>query len=122
MRFIQKSNNKETVSVSFMNSFWRDERYVRASYVNVVLMTFRTLTGYAAVKGFSTSIFKSMQEKDPNGITPRSGAYLVGTVNLVGAAFGMLFVKLWGRRPLILYGQIAMASLLFAIALTTVYS
>lgn len=105
-----------------MDSFWRDERYIRASYVNVLLMTFRTLTGYAAVKGFSTSIFKSMQAKDPDGITPRSGAYLVGTVNLVGAAFGMLFVKLWGRRPLILYGQIAMASLLFAIALTTVYS
>ena len=70
-RFIEKSCNKETTKISFMDSMWRDERYNRASLTNVTIMTFHVLTGYAAVMAFSNTIFKNAQNPDGSGITPR---------------------------------------------------
>ena len=58
-RFIEKSCNKNTTKVSFAESFLHDEKYVRASWVNVGIMTFHCLTGYSAVMAFSNTIFEN---------------------------------------------------------------
>lgn len=58
-RFIEKSCNNETTKISLANSMWLDERYARASLVNVTIMSFHVLTGYAAVMAFSNTIFKN---------------------------------------------------------------
>ena len=104
-----------------MDSMWTDERFRRASIVNVILMTFQTLTGYKAVLSFSTSIFAEAYKKTGTGLTPTAGSYLVGVVNLVGAAVGIYVVKSFGRRPIILVGHILMSVLLIGIALATMY-
>ena len=41
-----------------MDALWKDERYSRASLVNIGIMSFHVLTGYSAVMSFSNSIFK----------------------------------------------------------------
>jgi hypothetical protein len=106
MRFIEKSNNKETIKVSFRDALWRDERYSRASIVNIILMSFHVLTGYSAVKGFSNSILTETYEAaGETGMTPRQGTYLVGAVNLFGAAAGLWICKTFGRRTILLWGH-----------------
>lgn len=57
MRFIQKSCNQQTTKVALLDALWRDERYARATLVNVGVMSFHVLTGYSAVMNFSNSIF-----------------------------------------------------------------
>lgn len=58
-RFIEKSCNQNTTKTSLIDSMWRDERYARASIVNVTIMSFHVLTGYAAVMAFSNTIFEN---------------------------------------------------------------
>ena len=70
-RFIEKSCNQQTTKVSLKDSMWVDERYARASIVNVTIMSFHVLTGYAAVMAFSNTIFKNAQSADGSGLTPR---------------------------------------------------
>lgn len=61
MRFLQKSGNSETTKVSLKEALWTDEKYSRASQVNIVVMSFHVLTGYSAVMAFSNSIFETAQ-------------------------------------------------------------
>ena len=70
-RFIEKSCNQQTTKVSLMDSMWKDERYARASIVNVTIMSFHVLTGYAAVMAFSNTIFANAQSDSGGGLTPR---------------------------------------------------
>jgi len=70
---------------------------------------------------FSTSIFAETYAKTGTGLTPTVGSYLVGVVNLVGAAVGIWVVKSFGRRPIILVGHTIMFIMLLGIAIATMY-
>jgi len=69
VRFIKKSGDKTTSSATLIDSLFRDERYIRASWTNIVIMICHVLTGYSAVIAFSTSIFKEILA-GPDTITP----------------------------------------------------
>jgi len=56
--FIEKSGNKETTKVTVAESLWKDERYARATIVNILLMTFRTMSGFSGIMLYSNSIFE----------------------------------------------------------------
>ena len=99
-----------------MDSFFRDERYTRASWVNIVIMTAHVLTGYTAVISFSTVIFKDILA-GPDTITPQQGTYLIGLSSVIGAISAIPIVKNVGRRTLLLYGHAIMALLHFLIAI-----
>lgn len=119
-RFLEKSCNQETTKVSLTETIWTDERYRRASIVNVTIMTFHTLTGYAAVMAFSTSIFETAGGDGGGGLSPRQGTYFVGLCNLVASMAGIYTVRTFGRRQLLLYGHAAIAVLHFMIATATI--
>jgi len=62
LRFIEKSGNKETTKVPVLASLWTDERYARATLVNIANMSFHVLTGYSAVMSYSNTIFNTVYE------------------------------------------------------------
>lgn len=99
---------------------WRDERYARASIVNVTIMSFHVLTGYAAVMAFSNTIFEKAQGADGSGISARTGTYFVGLCNLVAAMGGIYTVRSFGRRPVLLIGHSTIAVLHFLIGFCTI--
>ena len=69
IRFIKKSGDKTTSKATLMDAMFRDERYIRASWINVIIMILHVFTGYQAVISFSSSIFKKILE-GPDTITP----------------------------------------------------
>ena len=98
-----------------MDSLFRDERYIRASWTNIIIMVCHVLTGYSAVISFSTSIFKEILA-GPDTITPEQGTYLVGLCSVIGAMAGIFVVRNVGRRTLLLYGHSIMGLIHFGIA------
>lgn len=104
-----------------MDSLFRDERYIRASWTNIVIMVFHVLTGYSAVIAFSTSIFEDILS-GPDTITPEQGTYFIGLASVCGAMLGILIVKNVGRRTLLLYGHATMAAIHFGIALCAIFN
>ena len=115
VRFIKKSGDKTTSKATLIDSLFKDEKYTRASWINIVAIIAHVLTGYSAVKAFSTSIFKEILA-DPNTITPEQGTYIVGATCAISAMVGISVVKNFGRRSLLLYGHAVMALLHFVIA------
>ena len=115
VRFIKKSGDKTTSKATLIDSLFRDEKYIRASWTNIVVMIAHVLTGYSAVIAFSTSIFKEILA-DPNTITPEQGTYIVGATSAISAMAGIPIVRRFGRRTLLLYGHAIMALLHFVIA------
>ena len=99
---------------------WNDERYARASIVNVSIISFHALTGYSAVMAFSNTIFENAESSGGGGLSPRQGTYFVGLCNLVAAMIGIYTVRSFGRRTLLLYGHITIAILHICIAIATI--
>ena len=120
MNFVEESSNQESTKVSLYDSFIGDERYRRASWINVTVMSFHALTGYSAVMAFSNTIFKEAQNPDGSGISPRVGTYLVGLCNLLAAMCGIYTVRSFGRRTVLLFGHTSIAILHFLIAIATI--
>ena len=69
VRFIKKSGEKTTSTATVKDSLFKDDRYIRASWVNIGLMVCHVFTGYQFVLSFSSSIFEEILA-DPNTITP----------------------------------------------------
>lgn len=115
-RFIEKSCNNQVAKVSLWDSF-SDQKYQRATLVNVTVMSFHALTGYAAVMGFSSSIFAAGDTGDSNGLSPRQGSYMVGLCNVVAAMMGIYTIRTFGRRQVLLVGHILITVMHFLIAI-----
>ena len=115
IRFIKKSGDKTTSKATLVDSLFKDEKYIRASWSNIILMVFHVLTGYSAVIAFSTSIFKKILA-GPDTITPEQGTYCVGATSAISAMLGILVVRNFGRRTLLVWGHALMALIHFVIA------
>lgn len=61
-------------------------------------MSFHAMTGYAAVMGFSSTIFAAGDTGESSGLTPRQGSYMVGLFNVVAAMAGIYTIRTFGRR------------------------
>ena len=115
IRFIKKSGDKTTTKATLVDSLFKDEKYIRASWTNIIVMIAHVLTGYSAVIAFSTLIFKEILE-GPDTMTPEQGTYIVGLTSAVSAMIGIPVVRRFGRRTLLVYGHSLMAILHFTIA------
>ena len=115
IRFIKKSGDKTTTKATLIDSLFRDEKYIRASWTNIVVMIAHVLTGYSAVIAFSTTIFEDIL-KNPDTMTPEQGTYIVGLTSAIAAMIGIPVVRNFGRRTLLLYGHAIMAFLHFVLA------
>ena len=78
--------------------------------MNIGYIIFHELTGINVIGLYSTTLFEDMDKKGGK-ISPRQGTYIVGIVGLVSAWFGILTIKLFGRRALCVGGHLGMAVL-----------
>jgi len=120
MRFIQKSSNPNTVRTPMLDALWRDDRYRRATLVNLGVISFKVLTGYAGLMAFSTTIFgEAYEAAGEKGLNPRQGTYLTGLVNLIGAMLGIVVVRKFGRKTVLLAGHFTIGVLHLGVAWAT---
>jgi len=122
VHFIEKTGNKDTTKISVWDSLWRDERFARATLVNIVNMTFHVLSGYASIMSYSNTIFKEARKENKDGtysgLPPRVGTYMMAVIALISAMTAIFSVRTFGRRTLHIVGHSLMALLHFGIAFT----
>ena len=85
-------------------------QYAKASWVCFGLSTFSQLSAIGPVNTFATSILRILRD-ETNGqfpVSPRNGAFIIGITNLVFAILSVLTINKFGRRTILLYGQLFM--------------
>mmetsp|Transcript_10791 Transcript_10791/g.13538 ORF Transcript_10791/g.13538 Transcript_10791/m.13538 type:complete len:171 (+) Transcript_10791:857-1369(+) len=102
-------------------AFWTDERYVRASWVNVIAMIFHELTAINVVLAYSTKILSGIFPEDTEGFNARDGTYMVGIFNFSGSFLSILTMSYFGRRPLFLGGHSTIFILYVLMGFFTLY-
>ena len=66
----------ENQHVTAMQALFRDERYIRPSWVAIFIMMFQCLTGYYAIIAFSVVILRDAFDGG-DGMTVRQGVFLI---------------------------------------------
>jgi hypothetical protein len=102
--FIDTTGDKEVSKIGFMDAFFRDERYTRASWVSLMVNFFHIFTGNNAVLVILPTLTKDLMGDN----------YQIG---LVGAHFFIFLTtatsiytnKIFGRRTLIFWGHLSIA-------------
>ena len=103
--------------MSLKNAFVKDERYVRASWVNIINIVFHELTGINVILIYSNTILVKIIGDDSSGFTPRQGTYVIGLVNLLSSLVSVFTIKTFGRRFLLLWGHLFITICHFCIGL-----
>ena len=89
-------------------AFVTDEMHRRASWVNIAIIVFSELTGFQAIMLYSNIIFTEII-LDTATFTPRQGTYLIAAVNFLASFVSIASVRIFGRRPLLLFGHAGVA-------------
>ena len=105
--FISSTIQKKSTSVTLKEAFLTDERYTRASWVNVVMIVFHELTGINVVLMYSSTILEGILGTEPGTFNARQGTYMVATANLLASFTSIFTVRKFGRRTMLLVGHFA---------------
>ena len=103
-----KAAQKATLKQSFLT----DERYIRASWINVIAMIFHELTAINIIAAYSNTIFENIlgdPDQQTSGFTARQGTYVVGAVNFLGSCLSIITLRYLGRRTLLVSGHMGMS-------------
>lgn len=106
--YIKKTTSSDSLRVTLKQTLCTDEKFVRASWVSIMIVVFVELTGFQAIMLYSNSIFTQILGSE-GGITPRQGTFMIATVNFVASFISVVTVRLLGRRSLLLFGHLAIA-------------
>jgi hypothetical protein len=102
--YIKMTSTSDQPNVSFKQAFFKDEKFVRASYVSLMIIVFSELTGFSAIMLYSNSIFTEIFGKN-GAISPREGTFLIAAVNFFASFMSIATVRAFGRRSLLLFGH-----------------
>ena len=80
----------------------------RASWVNIAIIVFSELTGFQAIMLYSNIIFTEIIGENKT-FNPRQGTYLIAAVNFLASFVSIASVRIFGRRPLLLFGHTGVA-------------
>ena len=108
------------MNVSYEQAFCSDERFSRASWVNVVNMANHELTGINVILAYSNTILKNILGDSKAGFNARSGSYVIAIVNALAAGAGIWTCRNIGRRTLLFWGHIGVAIAHFSVGLFTI--
>ena len=103
--FIGSTIQKQSISVTYKEAFCSDERYTRASWINVVYIVFHELTGINIILTYSNTILENIIGDKTSGFNARTGTYMVSLANFFSSVLGIWIVKAVGRRTLLLWGH-----------------
>ena len=119
--FIESTIQKKSTSVTYGEAFCSDERYRRASWINVGYIVFHELSGINVILTYSNTILVNILGDKTTGFNARTGTYCVAVANALSSMAGIWFCKTFGRKTLLLYGHVGIfiAHLLVAIFIIT---
>lgn len=85
--------------------------YSRSTWVGFLLSCFNQLSGVNAVNIYANRLLENLKEVSDGQfpITPAVGTYIIGFANFGGAFLAIFPVMFFGRKTLLLAGQIGMA-------------
>ena len=119
--FIESTIQKKSTSVSYTEAFCSDEKYKRASWINVGYIVFHELTGINVILTYSNTILTNILGDKTTGFNARTGTYCVSVANTLSSMAGIWFCKTFGRKTLLLWGHVGIfiAHLLVGIFIVT---
>ena len=117
---IRASSGKKSSDLTLRDALVNPQ-YCRATWVNVGHMIVHELTGINVIVLYSNTIFKDMDENGRAIFTPRQGVYLVGLVAFLSSFLSTQVVRLFGRRTLLLAGQLGMTLVHSGVAVFNIY-
>ena len=106
--------------MSFVEAFFTNERYIRASWIAILLVFFIILNGYVAVFMYANQLFTEFLGKD-GFIKPRNATNCLSATQLIASIVSFWTVNTFGRRNLLLFGHIGVTLSLFAIGLCIIF-
>jgi len=98
---------------------WRElafGKYRKSLYVGIMIGIFHQTTGISAVTFFSNEIFTDGRLGQTAELAARFGTFSTGVAGVFAAFFGMYISKFFGRRTIILGGEVVMCVLLALLA------
>lgn len=107
--YIKKTSSDETSRTGLTEAFCSDERYVRASWISLMIIVFSELTGFQAIMLYSNIIFSGILGANGSSISPRQGTYIIAAVNFCASFLSIWTVRVAGRRTLLLGGHFLIA-------------
>jgi MFS family permease len=110
------ADQEEKVSISALFS----PRYRKAFIVGCLLAVFQQLTGINAVIFYSNDIFTRGREGFDSERAAKIGTMLVGVINWAAALTAIPLLTKFGRRTLLILGQIAMGISLLVLAILAI--
>lgn len=82
-----------------------------------MLALFTQTTGINGIVVYASRLLEKMNEQDEGGekfpLTPIQGTYIIGFANALGASIPILYANKIGRRPVFIYGSLAVTISLF---------
>ena len=121
-QFIASTIQKQSTRVTYGEAFCSDERYTRASWINVIYMVFHELTGINVILAYSNTILLHIFGDKTSGFTARTGTYVISLVNFFSSFMSIFMVKRFGRRTLLLWGHTGVALAHLCVAICTITS
>ena len=104
--FISSTIQKQSTSVTYKEAFCSDERYKRASWINVGYIIFHELSGINVILTYSNTILENILGDSTSGFNARTGSYCISLTNAGSSLASIWFVKTFGRKILLLYGHV----------------
>lgn len=84
-------------------------------------MLFHELTGINVIVLYSNTIFKEMNSSGNALVSPRQGVILTGLVNFLASLISTQVVRFFGRKTLLLWGQIGMTIVHTGVAIFNIF-
>ena len=120
LNLIKSTCTNDSAKVSMIDALFRDERYVRSSWISMLIMMFACLTGYYAIIAFSDKLLEEISSGE-GGLSVRTGTVLIAGFNFLGAIVVMYLIKVVGRRKILLAGQCGIALFLVGVSIAVQY-
>ena len=123
LKFFQVTGSKEGAKVSILQAVWTDARYTRATWICVGLMVFAVNSGYFAIPPYAFTMIDQIAKQDgPTWLTARLGTILVNLSNLLGNILSIKIIPSFGRRTLLIMGQILVAISVSSVAIFSLFN
>ncbi|CDW72682.1 sugar transporter family protein [Stylonychia lemnae] len=115
--YIRRTGQKPSSNKISMCKALTGQNFWRATWFCILFGILLQLTGINAIIWYSNNILQKIQDDSGHGISPRLGTILIGVTNFIGSIISIFVVRRFGRKTLMVSGNLVMALLLFLVGL-----
>ena len=118
---LTKSTPKDVSNVSLNDAAYHAQ-YRKATWIGVGIFSFQQLSGINGVIPYTNRLLVSIKESSDGKfpISPLVGAYFMAFMQAIGALLAYIPITYFGRKPILMFGQFAMAVSFFFAGLSII--